>query len=83
MSEWLLFTLGLIVMILVAIGIIAYTALRRADRALGVNISEDFDSEIWRHLLFEKCQTWLRERERERGTLCPYCDGDGRARKSE
>ena len=67
-------------MLLVVIGAIAYTALRRADKVMGMDVNEDYDSEIWRHLLFEKCQIWLRERERERGTLCPHCDGDGRAR---
>jgi len=80
MNEWLLFTMGLMVVILVCISVLAHTALRRADKVMGMDVNEDYDSEIWRSLLFEKCQIWIRDRERERGTLCPYCNGDGRAR---
>lgn len=42
------------VAVIIGIGAIAITALRRADKALGMDINDDTDSKLWRSLLLDE-----------------------------
>lgn len=48
--------------VVIGIGVIAFTALRRADKALGMDTNDDVDSQLWRVLLLDELLKILRAR---------------------
>lgn len=77
------------VAVIIGIGAIAITALRRADKALGMDVNNDFDSQLWRSLLLDELIKIMRIRfakQMQKGDLtllktwrfkCPKCDWKG------
>lgn len=62
--SWSLFGLLCTWLVIIFIGAIAYVALRRADKALGMDINDDYDSKLWRSLLLDELLRILEYRAR-------------------
>jgi len=74
MNEWLILILAVLFMLVIGVGAIAYTALDRADRALGMDVNENHDSEIWRDLLFQQFIKWIKRRAKETPWVYKFWD---------
>lgn len=74
MNQWLIFLIAVTWLVIIFIGAIAFAALRRADDVKGLDLREDFDAEIWRHLLFEHFVDWIERRAEETPWLYKFWD---------